>query len=705
MSWRFKLCGQSGDGPVVVPTPRLDNFHADSFRSRFSIPKDEKLHFHFEDEDCKKLRPFKDLYERWTLEKVDGRLIFLHSKAPLRLASRPVASDNSGSEEQIAVGKELHVAFEDDGQSQAEIEARDNVDVQYDTSGDAEQSPVEPRAVDNSDEPDYVSEDSEHSEVRSQVEKNSDEQHDASDDNERSRGEAQVEESSDHQHDVAEDDESRGEPKADEDRDLHNEAQGHLTTPTAKPQNAAGEKYMVLVQGGVHPHGTPTSSVGKIDHQYKIRFSVDQHGDSVRDWSNFVFQPQEFMTFETTLLCDLPGMIKERLAKELDGKAHVKKNLAKRYRRIFFRLSVSVDWNGRVEIDLHDPKYGLRFRTVQDLLLVPDMKGSQLEVIVRAGSQLIEQPTNSSERRASRTQLEQIAAANMIQAIPLDEKVNSSVFRRIGDYETVASNSGGQPYARPLIAEIENDKIELRKGDASIFGDELVGDVRNGATALTGVNVLKDYELAPQYTVNSPNVPNKTNLFALIRDAGRPTHGLEKVPILPPLSYNFFRQDSFDATADKSPRSQGSDETQRSADSMTAVVRFVNHLTCDKGRELVFDNNTELLIEENDTYAVAEKAVIDSMEEFQDRSTGWDAYKPDSTISCYLELFVRPRTPAPQNFPQKLFRIPTRGEGSDGKMMGFLSPKEVNKDNGAVYMEAHVWPKERLLPDKPAAET
>ncbi|KAI6817609.1 hypothetical protein KC332_g12278 [Hortaea werneckii] len=702
MSWRFKLCGQGEDGPIVDVRPPLDNLHADSFRSRFSIPKDEKLHFHFEDEDCKKLRPFKDLYERWTLEKVDGRLIFLHSKAPLRLASRPVAKDNSRAEEHTAVGNELHAAFEDDELSQAEIEAEKKTEEQYDISGDAEQSPVEPQAENNSDEPDYVSEDSEHSELGPQVEKNSDEQHDVSDDNERPRVEDQVEESSDHQHNVAGDDgESQIEHKADEDRDLHNEAQGHLTTPTAEPQSVAGEKYMVLVQGGVHPHGTPISSVGKTDHQCKIRFRVERHGDSVRDWSNFDFQSQEFMTSETTLLCDLPGMIKERLAKKLDGKANVKKNLAKRYRRIFFRLSVSVDLKGRVEIDLHDPKYGLRFRTVQDLLLVPDMKDSQLGVIVRAGSKLVEQPADSSERRASRTQLEQIAATNMIQAIPLDEKVNSSVFRRIGDYETVSSNSGGQPYARPLIAEVENDKIELRKGDASIFGDELVGDVRNGATAFTGMNVLKDYELAPQYTVNAPDALNKTNLFALIHEAGPPADNLEKLPILPALSFNLFPEDTFDTTTQKSPRSQVSGDTQRSSDSMTAVVRFVNHLTCDKGRELVFDNNTELLIEENDTYAVAEKAVIDSMEEFQDRSNGWDAFKPDSTISCYLELFVRPQFPA----PQKLFRIPTTGEGSDGKMIQFLSPQEVNKDNRTVYMEAHVWPKERLLPDKPAAES
>ncbi|KAI7218163.1 hypothetical protein KC343_g8505, partial [Hortaea werneckii] len=487
---------------------------------------------------------------------------------------------------------------------------------------------------------------------------------------------------------------------ADEDRNLVDEAQGHLPTPTAEPQNVAGEKYMVLVQGGLHPHGIPTSSVGKTDHQCKIRFRVDQHGDSVRDWSNFVFHPQEFMTSETTPLCDLPGLIKVRLAEELNGKPDEKKNLAKRYRRIFFRLSVSVDVNGRVEIDLHNPKYGLRFRTIQDLLLVPDMKGSQLEVIVRAGSKLVEQPADSSERRASRTQLEQIVAANMIQAIPLDEKVNSSVFRRIGDYETVNSNSGSHPYARPLIAEIENDKIELRRGDASIFGDELVGDVRDGANASTGMKALKDYELAPQYIVKAPDVLNKTNLFALIREAGPPTDNLEKLPILPTLSFNLFPEDTFDTTTEKSPRSQGSRDTQQSSDSMTAVFRFVNHLTCDKGRELVFDNNTELIFEENDTYAVAEKAVIVSIEEFQDRSTGWDAFKPDSTISCYVELFVRPQPPA----PQKLFRIPTTGEGSDGKMMGFLSPQEVDKDNGTVYMEAHVWPKDRLLPDKPAAE-
>ncbi|KAI6866536.1 hypothetical protein KC323_g3850 [Hortaea werneckii] len=704
MSWRFKLCGQGKDGPTVVAKPPLDDDHPKALRVRFSIPKDEKLRFHFEDEDCKTLRPFKDLYERWTLEKVDGRLIFLHSKAPLRLASRPAAKDNSGFEERVdtAEGNELNVASEDDGQSQAEVAAKENVEEQYDISGDAEQSPVEPRAEYNSDGPDYVSEDSEQSEVGHQVEKDSDEQHAASEDNERSPVEAQVEENSDHQHDATEDDgESQVEPKADEDRNLVDEAQGHLPTPTAEPQNVAGEKYMVLVQGGLHPHGIPTSSVGETDHQCKIRFRVDQHGDFVRDWSNLVFQPQEFMTSETTPLCDLPGMIKERLAEELDGKADVKKNLAKRYQRIFFRLSVSIDLNGRVEIDLHDPKYGLRFRTILDLLLVPDMKDSQLEVIVQAGSKLVEQPADSSERRASRTQLEQIAATNMIQAIPLDEKVNSSVFRRIGDYETVASNPGGQPYARPLIAEIENDKIELRKGDASIFDDELVGDVRNGVTALTGMNVLKDYELAPQYTVKAPDALNKTNLFALIREAGPPTDVLEKLPILPALSFNLFPEDTFDTTTEKSPRSQGSGDTQQSSDSMTAVVRFVDHLACDKGRELVFDNNTELLFEENDTYAVAEKAVIESIEEFQDRSTGWDAFKPDSTISCYLELFVRPQPPA----PQKLFRIPTTGEGSDGKMIGFLSPQEVDKDNRTVYMEAHVWPKERLLPDKPAAES
>ena len=662
------------------------------------------MHFHFEDEDCKKLRPFKDLYERWTLEKVDGRLIFLHSKAPLRLASRPAANHASGPEEHVrtAEDNELHVAFEDDKLSPAEAEAEKKSEEQYDTSGDAEQSPVETGAEDDSDEGHIVSEDNEQPGIQSQADEDSDGQHDVSDNTERTQVGTQTEESSDEQRGVSDDNEQfEVEVEADMNSDAGDEAQGHLATPTLERQNGASEKYMVLIQGGMHPHGLLTSLVTKTDHQCKIRFRVDQYGDFVRDWSKFVFQPQEFMISETTLLCDLPGMIKERLAGDLHGKVNQEKNLAKRYRRLFFRLSVTVDANGRVEIDLHDPKYGLRFRTIQDLLLVPGVKGSQLEVIVRAGSKSVEQPAGSSERRASRTELEKIEAANMIQAIPLDEKVKSSVFRRIGDYETVNSNSGNHPYARPLIAEIENDKIELRKGDASIFGDELVGDVRGGANASTGMKALKDYELAPQYIVKAPDFLNKANLFALIRDAGPPKHSLEKLPILPALSFNLFPEDTFDTTTEKSSRSQGSGDTQQSSDSMTAVVRFVNHLTCDKGRELVFDNNTELIFEESDTCAVAEKAVIDGIEEFQDRSTGWDAFKPDSTISCYLELFVRPQPPA----PQKLFRIPTTGQRSDGKMIGFLSPQEVDKDNRTVYMEAHVWPKERLLPDKPAAES
>ncbi|KAI7399053.1 hypothetical protein KC336_g15179 [Hortaea werneckii] len=691
MSWRFKLCGQDKYLTIKVPSPTLDDKHADTFRSRFSIPEDMQLHFHFEDEDCKKLRPFKDLYERWTPEKVDGRIVFLHSKAPLRLASRPVAKDKSGPEEHTTVGNELHVVSEDDGHSEAEIATKENVDEHYETSGDSEQSPVEPQDEDDSDELDYVSEDKELSDVGPQVGKNSDEQHDVSDNAEQPQVETKAEENSDDQYDVAEDNEES----------QIKEAQGHLAIETAEPQNVAGEKYMVLIQGGTHPHGIPTPSVGKTDHQCKIRFRVDQHGDSRRDWSNFVFQPQEFMTSQTTLLYDLPGMIKERLAGDLQGKADERKNLAKRYRRIFFRLSVSVDANGRVEIDLHDPKYGLRFRTVQDLLLLPDVKGSQLEVIVRAGSKLVEQPADSSERRASRTQLEQIAAANMIQAIPLDEKVHSSVFRRIGDYKAVNSNSGGQPYAHPLIAEVGSHKIDLRKGDASIFGDELLGDVRNGDNAPTSMTALKDYILAPQYIVKAPDALNKTNLVALISEAGQPMDDLEKLPILPALSFNLFSLDASSPTAVQSPRSQVSGDTYRSSDPMTAVVRFVNHLTSDKGRELVFDNNTELAFEENDTYAGAAKAVITSTEEHRDRSNGWDAFKPDSTVPCYLELFVRPQLPA----PQKLFRIPTAGDGSDAKMMGFLSPQEVNKGMRAVYMEAHVWPEDRLLSDKPAEQS
>ncbi|KAI7082493.1 hypothetical protein KC356_g8326 [Hortaea werneckii] len=664
---------------IKVPSPTLDDKHADTFRSRFSIPEDMQLHFHFEDEDCKKLRPFKDLYERWTLEKVGGRIVFLHSKAPLRLASRLSAKDHSGPEEYTAVENELHVPSVKNIQSEAEIAAKENVDEQYDTSGDREQSPFEPQAEDDSDEPDYFSEDKEQSDAGPQIEKDSDEQHDVFDNTEQSQVQTQAEENS----------------------DAGNEAQGEPAATTAEPQDIAGQKYMVLIQGGMHPRGIATSSMTNTDHQCKIRFRVDQHGDSRRDWSNFVFQPQEFMTSQTTLLRDVPGIIKERLAGDLQGKADEKKNLAKRYRRILFRLSVSVDANGRVKIDLHDPKYGLRFRTVQDLLLLPDVKGSQLEVIVRAGSKLVEQPADSSERRASRTQLEQIAAANMIEAIPLDEEVNSSVFRRIGDYKTENSNSGCQPYAHPLIAEVESHKIQLRKGDASIFGDELLGDVRNGDNAPTSMTALKDYILAPQYIVKAPDALNKTNFFALIREAGQPMDDLEKLPILPALSFNLFSLDASSPTADKSPRSQVSGDTHRSSDPMTAVVRFVNHLTSDKGRELVFDNNTELAFEENDTYAGAEKAVIASTEEHRDRSNGWDAFKPDPTIACYLELFVRPQLPA----PQKLFRIPTTGEGSDAKMMGFLSPQEVNKGMRAVYMEAHVWPEERLLSDKGATES
>ncbi|GAB1737331.1 hypothetical protein NU219Hw_g1256t1 [Hortaea werneckii] len=669
MSWRFKLHGQDQYPTFEVHGPRLDDDHAASFRSRFSIPKDEKMHFHFEDEDCKKLRPFKDLYERWTLEKVDGRVIFLHTKAPLRLTSRPVAKNDSGPEQHVdkTVGNDLHVASEDDGQSQAEIEARVNVDEQYDTTGDAEQSPVEPRAEDYSDEPEYVSEDNERSNDGPQVEKNSDEQHDVSDDNEQSQVEAE----------------------GDKNSDAGNEAQGEPAAATAEPHDIEGQKYMVLIQGGLHPPGMLTSSVDKTDHQCKILFRVEQSGDPGRDWANIDFRLQEFMTSETTLLRDLPGMIKIRLAENLHEKVHERRNLAKRYRRIFFRLSVSVDANGRVEIDLHNPKYGLRFRTIQDLLLVPNAKGSQLEVIVRAGSKSVEQPLDASERRASRTQLEQIAAANMIQAIPLDEKVDSSVFRRVGNYKTVDSNPGSNPYACPLIAEIENDKIELRKGDASIFGDELVGDVRNGDNALASMTALKDYKLAPPYIVKAPMVMNRTNLFALIRDAGPPTHDLEKLPILPPVSFNVFPQDTLNSTADRSPRSQVSGETQRSLGPMTAVVRFVNHLTSDKGRELVFYNNTEIEFDEPDTYATAGEAVIRSIEEHREEYNGWDAFKPDSTIPCYLELFVRPQVPA----PQKLFRIPTTGEGSDRKMMDFLGPEEANKEMRVVYMEAHIWPK------------
>ncbi|KAI7351918.1 hypothetical protein KC354_g12218 [Hortaea werneckii] len=669
MSWNFKLCGRD-EGPLVeARKPTLDDTYPATLRVGFSIPEDENIHFHFEGEDCKKLRPFKDLYERWTLEKVDGRTIFLHSKAPLRLTSRPVAKDDSGPQQHVdkTVSNESHVAFEADELSQAETEPEKKDEEQYDTSGYRVQSPLETQAEDNGDEIDAVSDDNEQPGVRSQADKDSAEQHDLPDNTQQSQIETQAGENS----------------------DAGNEAQGEPAAATPELQDIAGQKYMVLIQGGMHPHAISTSPMINTDHQCKIRFRVEQPGDSRRDWANVDFRPQEFMTSESTLLRDLPGMIKTRLAEDLHERAHEKKDLAKRYRRIFFRLSVIVQAYGHDEIDLHDPKYGLRFRTIQDLLLVPEVKGSQLEVIVRAGSKSVEQPTDSSERRASRTQLEQIAAANMIQAIPLDDKVNSSVFRRVGNYETVDSSSEGHPYARPLIAEIENDKIELRKGDASVFGDELVGDVRNVDNAPTGIKALKDYVLAPQYIVKAPKILNKTNLFALIREAGPPTDDLEKLPILPPLSFNLFPEDTFETTAGKSPHTQGSGETQRSPDAMTAVVRFVNHLTSDRGRLLKFHNDTEIGIDEPDTCAMAENAVIESIKKFREKCNGWDAFKPDSTIPCYLELFVRPQLPA----PQKLFRIPTTGEGSNAKMMGFLSPQEVNKGMRAVYMEAHVWPK------------
>ncbi|KAI7164324.1 hypothetical protein KC349_g760 [Hortaea werneckii] len=693
MSWRFKLCGQDQYPIVRAAGPRLDDKIVASFRFRFSIPEDEKLHFHFEDEDCKKLRPFKDLYERWPLEKIDGRMIFLHTKASLRLTSRPVAKDDSRAEEHLntAVGNEPHVAFEDDKLSQAETEAEEKSEEQYDTSGDREQSPLETQAEDNGDEGRGVSDDNEQPDVQSQADQDSDEQRGVSDDNEQSRIEAQAGENSDEQRDVFDDNQqSQVEVQADENIDAGNEAQGEPAAATAEPQDIAGQKYMVLIQGGMPPHAISTSPMTNTDHQCKIRFRVEQHKTLDRDWSNVVGLQQDFMTSETALLRDLPGMIKERLVRVLHNEAGKKNDLAKKYRRIFFRLSVVVQAYGRFPIDLHDPKYGLRFRTIQDCLVIPGMEQSQLEVVVRAESTDVERPTDRSERRASKAALETIGENKIIQAISLDEKVNSSIFRRVGNYETVDSSSEGHPYARPLIAEIEDDKIELRKGDASIFGDELVGDVRHGDNAPTGMTALKDYKLAPQYTVKSPNVLNKTNLFALIRDAGPPRHDLEKLPILPPLSFNLFPEDTFDTTAGKSPHTQGSGETQRSPDAMTAVVRFVNHLTSDRGRLLKFHNDTEIGIDEPDTCAMAENAVIDSIKKFRENCNGWDAFKPDSTIPCYLELFVRPQLPA----PQKLFRIPTTGEGSDAKMMGFLSPQEVNKGMRTVYMEAHVWPKE-----------
>ncbi|KAI7211704.1 hypothetical protein KC333_g7533 [Hortaea werneckii] len=669
MKWNFKLCGQDVGPLVKVSEPTLNDTYAATFRARFSIPEDEKLHFHFDDEDCKKLRPFKDLYERWTLEKVDGRVIFLHSKAPLRVASRPKVERDNGSEEPV-VGKadsnKLQVLFEDDELSQAETEAEEKSEEQYDTSGYRVQSPLEPKAEDNGDEVDAVSDDNEQPEVRSQADKDSDEQHDVSDNTEQSQDERQAGENS----------------------DAGNEAQGEPAAATPEMQDIAGQKYMALIQGGMQPHEVSTSSVDKTDHQCKILFHVEQHETLDRDWSNIVGLQQDFMTSETALLRDLPGMIKERLVRVLHNEAGKKIDLAKKYRRIFFRLSVVVQAYGHLAIDLHDPKYGLRFRTIQDCLVVPGMEESQLEVVVRAESKDVERPTDRSERRASKEALETIGENEMIQAIPLDEEVNSSIFRRAGNCETV--NTGSHPYARPLIAEIENDKIELRKGDASIFGDELVGDVRNGENALTSMTALKDYDLAPQYIVKAPKVLNKTNLFALIREAGLPTDDLEKLPILPPLSFNLFRTGASDPTGDESPHSQVSGHSQRSSDSMTAVVRFVNHLTCDKGRELVFYNNTEIEFDEPDTYAIAEKAVITSIEEQREEYNGWDAFKPDSTIPCYLEIFVRPQLPA----PQKLFRIPTTGEGSDAKMMVFLSPQEVNKGMRTVYMEAHVWPNE-----------
>ncbi|KAI7184008.1 hypothetical protein KC316_g10773 [Hortaea werneckii] len=587
MSWRFKLCGQDGGPRVKVARPTLDDKHADALRLGFSIPKDEKLHFHFDDEDCKKLRPFKDLYERWTLEKVDGRVIFLHSKAPLRVASRPKVERDNGSEEPVvdkADSNKLQVLFEGDELSQAETEAEKK---------------------------DAVSDDNEQPEVRSQADKDSDEQHDVSENTQQSQVETQAGENS----------------------DAGNEAQGEPSATTAEPQDIAGQKYMVLIQGGMHPHAISTSPMINTDHQCKIRFRVEQHKTLDRDWSNIVGLQQNFMTIETALLRDLPGMIKGRLA------------------------------YGRFAIDLHDPKYGLRFRTIQDGLVVPGMEESQLEFVVRAESTEVDRPTDRSERRASKAALEIIGENEMIQAIPLDEKVNSSVFRHVGNYET---------------------------GDASIFGDELVRDVRNGESALTSMTALKDYDLAPQYIVKASKVLNKTNLFALIREASPPTDDLEKLPILPPLSFNLFPTGASDPTADESPHSQVSGHSQRSSDSMTAVVRFVNHLTSDKGRELVFYNNTEIEFDEPDTYATAEEAVITSIEEQREEYNGWDSFKPDSTIPGSLQLFVRPQLPA----PQKLFRIPTTGEGSDAKMIGFLSPQEVNKGMRVVYMEAHVWPKE-----------
>ncbi|KAI6906458.1 hypothetical protein KC318_g2641 [Hortaea werneckii] len=671
MSWQFKLCGQDEGPHVSVSKPTLDDTYAASLRAGLSITEDEKLHFHFDDEDCKKLRPFKDLYERWTLEKVDGRVIFLHSKAPLRVASRPKVERDNGSEEPVvdkADSNKLQVLFEADELSQAETEAEEKDEEQYDTPGDREQSPLETLAEDNGDEGNAVSDDNEQPGVQSQADEDSDEQHDVSDNMEQSQVETQAEENS----------------------DAGNEAQGEPAATTAERQDIAGQKYMVLIQGGMHPNTISTSPMTNTDHQCKIRFRVEQHKTLDRDWSNIVGLHQDFMTSETALLRNLPGMIKERLVRVLHNEAGKKNDLAKKYRRIFFRLSVVVQAYGRFAIDLHDPKYGLRFRTIQDCLVVPGMEESQLEFVVRAESTQVERPTDRSERRASKEALENIDENELIQAIPLDEKVNSSIFRRVGNYKTVDSNPGSHPYACPLIAEIENDKIELRKGDASIFGDELVGDVRNGDNALASMTALKDYKLAPQYIVKAPKVLNKSNLFALIRDAGPPTGEIERLPILPPLSFNLFPTGASDLTTDESPHSQVSGHSQRSSDSMTAVVRFVNHLTSDKGRQLVFYNNTEIEFDEPDTYAIAGKAVIDSIEEHREEYNGWDAFKPDSTIPGYLELFVRPQLPA----PQKLFRIPTTGEGSDTKMTGFLSPQEVNKGRRTVYMEAHVWPKE-----------
>ncbi|KAK5674915.1 hypothetical protein LTS10_012327 [Elasticomyces elasticus] len=429
-------------------------------------------------------------------------------------------------------------------------------------------------------------------------------------------------------------------------------APGTTTRPSLKKNGLFKKRHLTRAPAALEDTDSAATSQEQLTPAREVKVKIEWHKTTL-DFLGLdgLAGPSHRFSMDSDT-SDIRAAIREAVVELLTGTPYVNELLSNIGNVIY---QTYLDGNGHDnEIDLEVNSFGARFPRISDLFSTPPVGRPLLSarvLVYFTGSPLLEAEETVSTKHKAAIDVNALVKSNL-------QDTNGRFLRVANFSRRKPRKPENVPLQEPIMVEIDpyqQQIVDYWKTHVWDFDDQVIGGFD---VVRERVQFRKKYIWLGGFKGVSSAKDLKQRIF-------EPVAYDDRVPSLPPLTFNVFSKDV--------PRSIMGDPTVGKDPGIAVVVRFITHLDQREAAELVFHDDFQIACDDSDDCTTV-TALVDH--ELRTGGGTTKFFNPEAGNQWHLELWVLPQKPA----PQKLYRFERWGI-KPNLLKNFVSQASIEADH------------------------